>query len=263
MFGLFGTRKKYDFSTLPVADIRGNTSGPTLLITAGLDGDEYAGIEAAYVEAEKYKDGNFSGRLIILPIVNVAGFHARCSENPIDKKFPKYCIPGKAGGTASEQLMHYVVETYASNAMLWLDLHSGNQYELAIPCLWNDVTGNREVDARGLEFIHASGVTASVREPAGIASRALAKFECTYILIESEDEDQHVSWIDIAMQQLGMIAGTPAKHPTRIFHSTRSVYREKDMQNIASDEVLLWQKVAGPQRLGERLGEIAYGELPL
>jgi predicted deacylase len=42
----------------------------TLLITAGIDGDEYAGIEVAYRLIDG-SDRPFAGRLLIIPIVNM------------------------------------------------------------------------------------------------------------------------------------------------------------------------------------------------
>jgi predicted deacylase len=258
MFGLFTKPAREDFSTLPVADIQGATEGPTLLVTAGLDGDEYAGIGAAYAAAETYRDGNFSGRLVILPVVNVAGFDACCSINPADKKFPKYCIPGSAHGTASEQLMHHIIKTYASTSAMWLDLHSGASDEIAIPCLWNDITGNAEVDTRGEAFTNRSGVIAAVREPAGRASHALAKLGCSYVLAESEDETRHKSYIKAAMSVLGMIyADMPASSLPRIFKKTRDMYTPRDVQE---GEMVLWQKIEGKTNPGGRIGEIAYDE---
>jgi hypothetical protein len=56
--------------SIPVADIQGDSPGKTLLVIGGMDGDEYAGIEAAYQLAEKYASKNFASLLfqfLILP----------------------------------------------------------------------------------------------------------------------------------------------------------------------------------------------------
>ncbi|MCX6820164.1 MAG: succinylglutamate desuccinylase/aspartoacylase family protein [Candidatus Adlerbacteria bacterium] len=261
MFGFFSARKKAEsiIRALPVADITGAKAGPTLLVTAGLDGDEYAGIEAAYAAAEKYSDGNFSGRLIILPLVNMPGFEAGVSHNPLDKKFPKYCIPGRAHGSPTERLMYYIVQTCARSAVLWLDLHSGARDEITTSCLWNDITGVPEVDARGELFTQHSGALAAVREHAGRRSKALAAYDCAYVLAESEDATQHMRYIERAMQQLGMLAGQPPTETIRIFTKTRDMYTLAE--EIKTGEVLLWHKTAPSARKGERAGEIAYDEL--
>ena len=243
---------------LPVADIIGNKAGPVLLVTAGLDGDEYAGIEAAYAAAEKYSDGNFSGRLIILPLVNMPGFEAGVSHNPLDGKFPKYCIPGQAHGSPTERLMQHIVQTYARTAVLWLDLHSGALGEITTSCIWSSTTGIAAVDARGKHYARVSGAPVAVCTPAHTGIRILAPYGCTYVLAESEDTTQHSIYIERAMQQLGMLPGNPPEHTMRIFTKTRDTYSQTE--EIRNDELLLWYKTAPPTRQGERVGEIAYDE---
>ena len=243
---------------MPIADILGLKPGPTLLVTAGLDGDEYPSIEAAYAAAETYNGGNFSGRLIILPIVNVAGFDAGTSKNPIDGKYPKYCIPGSLFGT-TPRLMRRIVQDYARHASLWLDLHSAAQGETVIPCLWNNLSGVAAIDARGEAFTRVSRVVAAVREQGSTATRTLAKYGCTYVLAESEDEEQHGHYIDRAMQTLGMIPSVSSIRPPRVFTKTRDLETLEDIPG--EGEVLLWKKVAQPPHPGARLGEIAYEEI--
>jgi len=52
-----------------------------------MDGDEYAGISAAYQLIEEFSHTPFRGSIIIVPIVNMPGFIAQTSENPEDGKF--------------------------------------------------------------------------------------------------------------------------------------------------------------------------------
>jgi hypothetical protein len=244
---------------MPIADITGSRPGPILLVTAGLDGDEYPSIAAAFAAAERYSSGDFAGRLIILPIVNTAGFDAGISQNPIDGKYPKYCIPGSIFGTSSQRLMRRIVQTYARHAALWLDLHSAAQGETVIPCLWNDITGAAEVDARGEAFTRSSGVTAAVREQGGHATRVLAKHGCTYVIAESEEEAQHSAYIERAMQTLGMISGSAPTQPPRIFRKTRDM---KTFEETPSEgELVLWQKTTNPPGYKGRFGEIACEEI--
>lgn len=252
MFGFFRTHLD-----LPVADISGRP-GKTLLVTAGMDGDEYAPIAAAFAAAEKYKEANFHGRLIILPIVNISGFEAGVSENPLDKKFPKYCIPGSRWGTSSERLMYHIVHTYARYADFWLDLHSGAQDEITQNCAWNALTGVADVDARGETFCTTSGLAAAVREPAGRAAKMLATFGCTYVLAESEDTHMHEQYIERAMQALGMVGGSPSTNPVRIFKKTRDIYTLDEY--VHTNEMVLWSKLHNAERTGARVGEIAYDE---
>ena len=47
---------------VPVADIKGRAPGKTLLVTAGVDGDEYASIDAAYTMIDEVNKASFNGR---------------------------------------------------------------------------------------------------------------------------------------------------------------------------------------------------------
>ncbi|MBY0473229.1 succinylglutamate desuccinylase/aspartoacylase family protein [Patescibacteria group bacterium] len=244
---------------MPIADILGLKPGPTLLVTAGLDGDEYPPIAAAFEAAQRYKDGDFAGRLIILPIVNIAGFDAGTSKNPIDGKYPKYCIPGRLFGTSSDRLMRSVVKTYAQHSALWLDLHSAAQGETVIPCLWNNISGVASVDALGEAFTRVSGVIAAVREQGGRATCTLAKHGCTYVIAESEEEEQHAAYIEHALQVLGMIPDNSPTQPPRIFTKTRDMKTFEETPN--EGELVLWQKTTNLPGHKGRFGEIAYEEI--
>lgn len=200
---------------IPVADIVGKHPGKTLLVTAGMDGDEYAGIEAAYVLIEKYKDCNFAGRLIVVPIVNVPGFEAEQSLNPLDQKFPKYVHPGSKNGTSTERLIFWLMATYVSCADAWLDLHSGAITESIYPHVWAYETGVQSIDEKTQTFYTAVNMQTMVVQKVGRHSRAgtLAQSGCMYVVLESGDLgkrnavdiDQHGVWTELLMHQLGMV----------------------------------------------------------
>ena len=211
--------------SLPVADIAGKAPGPTLLVTAGMDGDEYAGIEAAYAIIEKYKDGDFTGRLVVLPIVNIFGFEHESSHNPKDKKLPKLIPVGTTNGTSSEMLVHWLITTYASNAHAWIDLHGGALTEVVTPYVHCYTTGVVGSDTTTKNFHESLVNTLVLLTNAGRGSRArtLAQKGCTYILTESggrgevqkEDIEQHLLWVEALMQTLTMTPKQPASKPSQ------------------------------------------------
>lgn len=199
---------------VPVFDMQGKRSGATMLVTAGVDGDEYAGIDAAYALIDRHADGDFAGRLIIMPLVNVPGFHAECSLNPLDGKYPKLFSLGTEDGTATQRLMHRV-SAYAQGASAWIDLHGGSLTEALNPFLWTYRTGVPAVDAFSYALGSAVGTLPHVHETAGMGSKALrlAKQGCAYVINESgergsvrrADVDRHMSVVHHAMGILGMI----------------------------------------------------------
>lgn len=224
------------FSTLPVFDQHGERPGKTLLITGGMDGDEYTGIEAAKILISTFENQLFAGRLIILPLVNQEGFRAGISQNPLDGKFPKCIFPGRAHGSPSERLVHWLKTSFIDHADVWLDLHSGATDEELHPFLETYRTGNKSIDAF-IQHIHQTlEADTIVYEKAGFFSKAkqLARKERAYILAESgargernpEDIARHVHWAKQVMHVLGMIEEEPRHQstPPQIYAEVEYLY---------------------------------------
>jgi len=217
---------------VPVAVIKGNRPGKTCVITGGMDGDEYTGIQAAYVLANRFASGDFCGTLIVVAIVNMPGFTAEMSPNPIDQKFPKHFFPGKERGTSTERLIHWLNATYIDGADLWIDLHSGAITEGLNPFIWLYQTGVSSVDVMTEKFLLTSGVSMAVYEKSHSVSKAifLAERGCQYVLFESGargnaqavDVERHVHWVTTLMSQHEMIPEERATE-TKIEHLFRHV----------------------------------------
>lgn len=201
---------------VPVYDIVGKRPGKTVLVTAGMDGDEYASIEACYRFIDRVFPSDITGRLIVIPIINTPGFWEEKSLNPIDGKFPKFAGIGKAGGSASQRLVHWLVDTYAKHADLWLDLHGGSRTETLAPCLWAGETKNAKIDQDVRKFIavHSAqfGIFKHNLFPLG-KDVALARMGCRFIVGEAgrsgprreADIRQHEAWIAAALEDLGLV----------------------------------------------------------
>lgn len=210
---------------IPVADIQGQSPGKTLLITGGSDGDEYVGMEAAYQLVAEFSSGNFAGRLIIIPILNVPGFNAGCSQNPLDQKFVKAVFPGAAWGSATDKLVAWLTATYIRKTNVWLDLHGGAITERLHPYLWTFETGVAEADTFTARFLQTVSADFFVQERVGWLSKAtrLAKFGCAYFMAESgergernqHDIGRHILWAKQTMALLEMIPAFEAPKADR------------------------------------------------
>ena len=240
-------------------DIKGSMPGKTLLVTGGMDGDEYAGIEAAYSLAETYREGNFAGRLLIVPIVNMPGFINESSHNPKDAKFPKFIFPGSRFGTSSERMVHRLLTSYVKGADAWLDLHGGALTERMTPFLWMFDTGVAAIDSLGETFYRTSGAAHVLVEQCGARSKAgtLARQGCLYILAESggrgtrnkEDIDRHVGWANALMQTLGMLT------QTNVEYQPPAIYRHIELINAPFDGIVRPELLTTVAR-GETLAKI-------
>jgi len=224
---------------IPYFEIVGNRPGKTLLVTGGMDGDEYAGMQAVYTLRQLFADGNFAGRLRLIPIVNIPGFQAECSQNPIDQIFPKLIYPGNSKGSATHKLVSWLAQTKVVGADIWFDLHGGSLTEGLQPFLWTYTTGEAELDKIVDQFQAIAEADLILHESAVFGSKAkiLARQNILYLIAESgerggvDDTDvmRHVSWVKQLMEVAGMIENTsPRLTKAKIFNNVKFVYAPFD-----------------------------------
>jgi len=172
--------------SVPCFVLRGRDDGPTVLVTAGVHGAEYASIAAAQRLAA-IEASALHGRLIVVPIVNVAAYFARSIYvTPVDGKNLNRVFPGDPDGTYSDVLAHWVTGLMRG-ADAYLDLHGGDLVEaltpFAIHAAGTDATARRAADladafglpyrieesGQGMTFsaAHALGIPAVLAEAGG------------------------------------------------------------------------------------------------
>jgi predicted deacylase len=131
---------------LPFFLINGQQPGPTLAVTGGIHGAEYASIEAALRLGRTIQPQELAGRLIVAPVVTVPSFKARSIYiNPLDGRNINRVFPGNPEGSASEQLADWVFRNVIQQANYYIDLHGGDLNEALVARtgtgVWNPVLG--------------------------------------------------------------------------------------------------------------------------
>ena len=117
--------------------ICGNHPGKTLVVTAGVHGCEYVGIEALRSLGNELEPDNLSGRLILLPLVNPEGFyHGAKQIIPSDGQNLNRMFPGSKKETFSSQLAKVLEETLYPEADFLMDLHGGDVNEALTPLIF-------------------------------------------------------------------------------------------------------------------------------
>lgn len=109
---------------IPVYVFNAKHAGPTLLIQAGLHGDEINGIEIVrrMIQEKKFKID--FGAVIAVPILNIFGF-IHFSRDVPDGKDVNRSFPGtKSGSMASRMAYHYISEIMDQMDFA-IDLHTG------------------------------------------------------------------------------------------------------------------------------------------
>ncbi|MEX3818922.1 succinylglutamate desuccinylase/aspartoacylase family protein [Paraburkholderia sp. BR14262] len=123
----------YGWIPIPVVCVK-NGDGPTAVLLAGTHGDEYEGQIGLMRIARQLVHDNLHGRVIILPSLNFPAVKAGRRVSPIDGGNLNRVYPGRAHGTATEMIAHYVCEVLLPMADLVVDLHSGGRSLDYMPC---------------------------------------------------------------------------------------------------------------------------------
>lgn len=129
---------------IPVTVVK-NGSGPTVLFTGGVHGDEYEGQIAVSRLALDLDPAAIQGRVVMMPMVNVPAGLADTRLSPVDGWDINRCFPGDPRGTFSPMLAHFMDTVILPLVDVSVDLHtaghsndsalSTNMHRIADPAL--------------------------------------------------------------------------------------------------------------------------------
>lgn len=203
---------------LQAKSIQGKKSGPHLLITAGVHGDEYEGIEAIRKLIEIVAEDSLRGKLTLIPVVNEAAYRLRSRTADDGKDLARTC-PGSSVGTITERIADRLSEAIRS-AEYYIDLHTGGfKYRLlplvgyvlhrngeildqqrrmarafGLPVIWGT---NPDLEGRSLSVARDAGVPALYAEHGGGGGS------------REEGVRDYVRGCLNVMKELGMLEGNP------------------------------------------------------
>ncbi len=115
------TRTKIE---VPVIIERAKEPGPTILITAGIHGDEVNGVEIVRQIIAKGYNKPQKGMVICIPVVNVFGFLSLRREFP-DGRDLNRVFPGSKGGSLASIFAYHLMKEIVPLADYCLDFHTG------------------------------------------------------------------------------------------------------------------------------------------
>ncbi|WP_179021625.1 succinylglutamate desuccinylase/aspartoacylase family protein [Winogradskyella forsetii] len=122
----FNVAKLHTQNTIdvPVIIERSKKPGPTVLITAGIHGDEVNGVEIVRQIISKGINKPKKGTIICIPVINVFGFIHLDREFP-DGRDLNRVFPGIRGGSLASRVAFKLVTEILPHADLVLDFHTG------------------------------------------------------------------------------------------------------------------------------------------
>ncbi|MFO1060436.1 MAG: succinylglutamate desuccinylase/aspartoacylase family protein [Dongiaceae bacterium] len=146
---------------IPIVVVK-NGSGPTVLLTAGIHGDEYEGQIAIARLAQQLDPAEVSGRVIMLQAVNIAAALNGTRLSPIDDRDLNRCFPGDPRGTFSYMLAHFLDGVVLPHADISVDVHSaGHSFDSALSTNMHSVP-DLEIRRRTLAAASAFGAPYNV-----------------------------------------------------------------------------------------------------
>lgn len=108
-------------------------TGPTLLLTGGVHGDEYEGQVVLSRLAQTLSLDQLQGRLILIPALNLPAALNATRLSPIDGRDLNRCFPGNPKGTFSEMLAHFVDARVLPHVDVMVDLHTAGHSAECVP----------------------------------------------------------------------------------------------------------------------------------
>ena len=109
---------------VPIIIERAKKPGPTVLITAGIHGDEVNGVEIVRQIISKGINKPKKGTIICIPVINVFGFIHMDREFP-DGRDLNRVFPGIKGGSLASRVAFKLVTEIIPHADFIIDFHTG------------------------------------------------------------------------------------------------------------------------------------------
>jgi predicted deacylase len=132
----------YGQLVIPVAVLNGGRPGKTVLLTAGVHGDEYEGQIALLELVRDLDPDTLSGRVIVVPAANLPAARAGRRTSPIDGGNLARAFPGDGAGGLTSQIAEGIARLLLPHADMVLDLHGGGRSLEYLPCAWGRLPAN-------------------------------------------------------------------------------------------------------------------------
>ncbi|WP_067029805.1 succinylglutamate desuccinylase/aspartoacylase family protein [Allomuricauda sp. CP2A] len=109
---------------IPVHVFNGKKAGPTVLVQAGLHGDEINGVETLRRMLQENHFAIKKGGVIVVPILNIFGF-IHFSRDVPDGKDVNRSFPGRKTGSLASRIAYAYTEQILPQVDFGIDLHTG------------------------------------------------------------------------------------------------------------------------------------------
>lgn len=194
---------------MPVHVIHGRRSGPVIVVSAAVHGDEINGVEIIRRLLLQPQLRRLRGTLLAVPIVNVYGFHYRSRYLP-DRRDLNRSFPGSVKGSMASRLAYIFLNDVVRHADLGIDLHTAAIHRDNLPQIRADMKTD---EVRQLAKAFAAPAAIHSAAPPGSLRNAAAEID-TPILVYEAGEALRFDEVSIriglrgimnVMREIGMI----------------------------------------------------------
>lgn len=205
---------------IPIFSYEAKKNGPTLLLMAGMHGDEINGVEIMRRIITKKLYEVKAGRVILMPVFNVFGFINFSREVP-DGKDVNRSFPGNKNGSLASQFAYFMMDEVIPHIDYGIDFHTGgkqiNNYP-QVRAMLDDPKNNELAQAFAAPLIINSPFRdKSLRKEAGKLGKSILVYEAGESLkLRKPAIDEGLSGMKRVMKFLKMIDEAPAQSKNTI-----------------------------------------------
>ncbi|NGO45004.1 succinylglutamate desuccinylase/aspartoacylase family protein [Streptomyces ureilyticus] len=143
---------------VPLVLVNGTRPGPRVVITGGVHGGEFIGVDAATRLAGLLEPDEAAGQVVICPVANPpAVYGGRLNISPLDGVNINRVFPGDKDGGPTDRMAAWLFENLIDGADAYVDLHSGGIDQHLLDFVGYRLTGDDELDAKNRGMAHAVG----------------------------------------------------------------------------------------------------------
>jgi hypothetical protein len=204
--------------SMAVIIVNGARPGPTLCLSGGIHGNEYAGIEAVSRLARNLDPDDMAGTLVAVPVVNPVSFDNLDLFGHYDHINLNRSFPGSPSGLLTQRIAHTFLNEVVSRCDALVDLHTGGKARI-MPLViaqgdYLDLSKDL-AQATGMDLAWLGGPWTGTGRLAALEAgipaitiEAGGGMECREV-----DVLEHVRAVNSVMRHLGMLTGEPDRAP--------------------------------------------------
>lgn len=188
---------------VPIGVARGEQEGPSLLVVAGIHGDEIAGVAVADEFYRSLRKSDLGGTVIVVPAANPIGLGGR-HRYLHDRRDLNRAFPGSDSGSIARRTAGAITTQLLTRAETVVDLHSASNFKYNIP---HARVARDDLPSRDLLTTSGLATILEKDSPEGSLRNLAAERDLLSVAIEA-GETNRVQRSDVALCLAALVAVT-------------------------------------------------------